>query len=106
MLYNMMLFQAKTEKDQGLSRFPGRDSCGAVKNLRFLNSPFFRFQKQTGSVGTAVPDMSRVSRCLLRSLFRQPLCDAQQYDAGDGQRDRPVLFERQFFLEEYPREHD
>jgi hypothetical protein len=39
MLYNMMLFQAKTEKDQGLSRFPGRDSCGAVKNLRFLNSP-------------------------------------------------------------------
>ena len=35
----MVFFLAKNEKDQGLSRFPGRDICGAVKNLRFLNSP-------------------------------------------------------------------
>jgi hypothetical protein len=33
MLDKMMLFQAKNEKDQGLSRFPGRDSCEAVKKL-------------------------------------------------------------------------
>ena len=36
----MVFFLAKNEKDRQMSRFPGRDICGAVKNPRFLNSPY------------------------------------------------------------------
>ena len=39
MLQNLVFFLAKNEKDRQMSRFPGRDICGAVKNLGFLTAP-------------------------------------------------------------------
>jgi hypothetical protein len=63
MLYNMVFFLAKNEKDRQMSRFPGRDICGAVKNPRFLNSPIFvDFCRPKGCIST--PDGKNVKNGL------------------------------------------